>query len=440
MSAPEFELETVRRQIEEAAIHVVETDQLVAYARNARTHSDYQVHLIAQSIKKWGFTNPVLVDGNGGIIAGHGRVLAAYKLGLTRVPCRVLGYLDEAQKQAYVLADNKLAEKAGWDFDMLKDELAEIESYGYDLADLGFEQEELESILAQDNPVDEGLTDPDAVPDVSENPVTKLGDVWILGKHRLMCGDSTKKEMVEQLMNGEKADLWLTDPPYGVSYADKNAFLNAIGNGDRLTNRIKNDHLSIDELEIFWQQVAETAHLFCHNHAPYYWFACQGGDQMMMMMMMSISRANWKVRHELIWVKNNHVLSRCDYHYKHEPILYGWKKDGTHKFFGDFQTSVLEFDKPMSSKLHPTMKPIELLERLIKNSSEQDKIVLDTFLGSGSTLIACEKTGRRCYGTEIEPHYVSVIIERWQDFTGQEARLESTGETYNSLKEKASVS
>lgn len=236
-------------------------------------------------------------------------------------------------------------------------------------------------------------------------------------RHRLLCGDSTSQEQVERLMDGEKADLWITDPPYGVSYADKNEFLNAIGKANSVTKRIENDHMSIEDMAVFWEKIALNAHAATSEKTAYYWFACQGGDQMMMMM--SISRANWKVRHELIWVKNNHVLGRCDYSYKHEPILYGWKKDGTHKFYGGFQTSVLEFDKPQSSKLHPTMKPIELIERLVTNSSMENQLIFDTFLGSGSTLIACEKTNRRCFGMEIDTHYCDVIVERYKKFCGK---------------------
>ena len=210
------------------------------------------------------------------------------------------------------------------------------------------------------------------------------------------------------------ADLWLTDPPYGVSYRSNGA--------EDKHEPIENDDHNIEEMRVFWEAVASNASLFSKNDAPYYWFACQGGDQMMMMMMMSLSSAGWKVRHELIWAKDRLVLGRCDYHYKHEPIFYGWKKKGTHEWFGDrTETSLLEFPKPTSSDLHPTMKPIELIAKLIRNSSEENDCVLDTFGGSGSTLIACEQTNRKCYMMELSEAYCDVIVSRWEKFTNKKA-------------------
>lgn len=248
-----------------------------------------------------------------------------------------------------------------------------------------------------------------------------MGKLVLKGRHRLKCGDASVISDVRDAVGGAEANLVLTDPPYGVSYADKNRFLNAIGRPNCVEKPIRNDHESLDDLTEFWQLVMENAYQVTTNRAAYYWFACQGGDQMMMMMM-SIGRANWKVRHELIWVKNCHVLGRCDYHYKHEPILYGWKQDGVHDWYGDSsQMSTLEYPKPHRSELHPTMKPIELLERLIQNSTKPDGLVLDLFLGSGSTIIASEKTGRRCFGMEIDSHYCDVILERWEKYTGKTA-------------------
>lgn len=237
-------------------------------------------------------------------------------------------------------------------------------------------------------------------------------------QHRLICGDCTDAAVVARVMDDAVGDLWLTDPPYAVSYADKNAYLNSIARGNRIQVPIVGDHLTLENAAVLWKQAAEVALAHCADHASYYWFACQGGDQMMMMMMM-LSEAGWRVRHELIWVKNNHVLGRTDYNYKHEPILYGWKKDGKHKFFGGFQTSVLEFPKPQSSGMHPTTKPVELVERLVANSTEAGQIILDGFLGSGTTLIAAEKLGRRARCIEIEPGYVAVCLERWATMTGK---------------------
>ena len=383
-----------------------------------RKHSAKNLDAIKGSLTKFGQQKPIVVDKNGVVVAGNGTLEAAKALGWDSIDI-VRTELIGPDAIAFALADNRTAELAEWDAGALHETLKGLQEIDFDLGAIGFDDDFMASVTPE--VANEGLTDPDAIPEVTDTRC-KPGDLWQLGAHRLLCGDSTNVQHVERLMGGEKADLWLTDPPYGVSYADKNEFLNSLGNGIRLTKRIENDHLSLEDTERFWFEAATSAYIACSDKAAYYWFACQGGDQMMMMMM-SISRANWKVRHELIWVKNNHVLGRCDYQYKHEPILYGWKKDGTHNFYGGFQTSVLEFPKPQSSKLHPTMKPIELIERLLGNSSQPGGAILDTFLGSGSTLIACEKTGRRCFGMEIDPHYCDVILKRWEDFTGKTAIL-----------------
>lgn len=241
-------------------------------------------------------------------------------------------------------------------------------------------------------------------------------------RHRLMCGDSTSEADVARLMDGKKADLLWTDPPYGVSYADKNAYLNAISRGNHIQSEIKNDHMTADEMNQFWNKVLVNAYSSLNKKCSYYIASPQGGD-LMMMMMMSIIHAGFQLKHMLIWVKNNHVLGRCDYNYKHEPILYGWKKDGTHEFYGNgkCKTSVWEFPKPLKNDLHPTMKPVELVEESILNSTIENNIVLDLFMGSGTTLIAAEKSNRIAFGMELDEHYCSVIIKRWQDYTGQTA-------------------
>jgi DNA modification methylase len=398
-------------------IHKRKIEDLILDPNNARKHSDKNLNAIKGSLAKFGQQKPIVINSQGIVIAGNGTIEAAKKLGWNEISC-VVTDLDNFNQTAFALADNRTSELAEWDNEVLGQTLKNLQDMDFDISDIGFDEADFAEFKT---PIEPSEKD-DEIPEVDENKFgVKLGDLWILGDHRLMCGDSTNVQHVERLMGGEKADLWLTDPPYGVSYAEKNKFLNGLGKANRVTKPIENDHLSIDQMADFWHQVATNAYIVCSDKAPYYWFACQGGDQMMMMM--SISRANWKVRHELIWVKNNHVLGRCDYHYKHEPILYGWKADGTHKFYGDFQTSVLEFPKPQSSKLHPTMKPVELIALLVQNSSVLGNIVFDTFLGSGTTLIACEKTGRKCYGLEIDAHYCSVIIERWQTFTGKQARL-----------------
>lgn len=359
---------------------------------------------------------PIVIDAAGVIIKGHGRLKAAKELGLTEFPCVVRDDLTPDQARLARIADNRSSE-GGWDAEALSAELAELSTVFDDGAfdGLGLTNEWAQEIGAawqEEHPANDDLPEVDDTP-----PVAQRGEVYACGRHRVMCGDATCAADVARLMGGERAELWLTDPPYGVSYADKNRFLNRVAFGKRIQEPISNDHLDLDEMAAFWQRAAEQAYAITSNTAAYYWFACQGGDQMMMMMM-SISHAKWKVRHELIWVKNNHVLGRTDYAYKHEPILYGWKVDGTHQYYGGFQTSILEYDKPLKSELHPTMKPVALVEKLITNSSQINEIVFDSFLGSGTTLIAAESTGRRCYGMEIAPKYVDVILKRFETQTG----------------------
>lgn len=407
-------------------LETIQIDALIPYARNSRTHSDAQVAQIAASIKEFGFTNPVLIDAGGGIIAGHGRVLAARKLGLSEVPCIRLSHLTATQARALVIADNKLAMNAGWDNDMLALEFAELTDMGFDLDLTGFTADEIAALTPEQ--IEPGLTDQDAAPDVQENPVTVPGDVWIMGKHRLMCGDSTSISDVEKLMDGQFADLVVTDPPYGVSYADKNRSLNTVAPARRIQTPIKNDHLQGNELKDFFLAAFSSMFVAMKPGAPFYVFAPQGGEQMMMMMM---QEACLPVRHELIWVKNNHVLGRADYHYKHEPVLYGWKDGAGHPWYGERNKfSIWNVDKPMQSKLHPTMKPVELVDIPIQNSSKGHDVVLDLFGGSGTTLIAAEKNGRTAFLMELDPRYCDVIVKRWQDFTGKIAIHAETGEPF----------
>jgi len=400
-------------------------NELIPYARNARTHSDAQVAQIAASIVEFGFCNPVLVDESGGIIAGHGRILAARKLGLADVPCIRLSHLSQNQRRAYVIADNRLALNAGWDEELLALEIAELDERGFDIDLLGFDEAELEGLLDDADPT-VGETDPDDAPELIEEAVSKLGDLWILGDHRILCGDSTDSASVMKLMNAELASLVVTDPPYGVSYADKNAFLNEIDKGNMVQVEIANDHLSKEHTQEMWRSAFHEMSEVMLPGAVIYCFMPQGGDQMMMMMMMMMQGAGIEPRHELIWLKNNHVLGRADYAYKHEPILYAWKKGG-HKFYGDFQTSVLEFPRPQKSDLHPTMKPVPLIERLIENSSKRGDLLYEPFSGSGTAIIAAEQTGRRCYAIELSPQYVDVAVKRWQRLSGKVAILEADG-------------
>jgi DNA modification methylase len=416
------------KSIEQTAI-----DALIPYARNSRTHSEAQVAQIAASIREFGFTNPVLVDGDGGIIAGHGRVLAARKLGLETVPTIRIDYMTEAQKRAYIIADNKLALNAGWDEELLALELGELADMGFDLGLTGFSEGELAGLRIGPADEVEGLTDEDEVPEPLPNPVSVVGDVWQLGPHRVMCGDSTDEASVFLLLEGQHADMVFTDPPYGVSYADKNETLNKASKGNRIQTEIMNDHLQGDALGAFFLAIFSTMAAVMKPGCPFYVCAPQGGEQMMMMMMMM--KAGIPMRHELIWIKNNHVLGRADYHYKHEPILYGWKDGAGHPWYGGRdKVSTWHVDKPMQSKLHPTMKPVELVEIALENSSKRGDTVLDLFGGSGTTLIACERTGRTARLMELDPKYADVIVRRWQDFTGQQATLEATGQTFEELE------
>lgn len=378
------------------------TASLIPYERNNRQHSQQQVDRIANSIAEFGFNQPIVVDENNIVLVGHGRLDAAKKLGLAEVPIVRKAGLTETQKKAYRILDNKLQNDSTWDAESLNLELAALEDADFDLAAWGLD--EFAKLFPEDKTVEEDDFEPREV----KETIIKPGDLLELGEHRLMCGDSTKAEDVERLMEGKKADLWITDPPYGVGYQSR---------GRRGTENqhapIENDNRPLDEMALLWEQAASNAFSLSTDAASYYWFACQGGDQMMMMM--SISRARWKVRHELVWSKDQLVFGRCDYHYKHEPILYGWKQGGTHKWMSDrSQVSVLEFARPKRSDDHPTMKPISLVAYLMGNNSSPGEIVLDTFLGSGTTLIAADQLGRKCYGMEISPQYCQVIVDRYK--------------------------
>ena len=380
---------------------------LIPYARNAKKHDENQITQIAASIKEFGFLDPVEIDQNGLIIAGHGRVLAAQKLGLTEVPVVIHSHLNDNQRKAYTLLNNRLAETGGgWDTEMLKLELDELPEF--DLSCFG---EVLEGLLEQDISLN-GLTDDDEVPEPPKEARTELGRIYQLGKHRLMCGDSTSKEEVKRLMDGEMAILFLTDPPYSVNFTKKSK---EIFKNDSYCE-IKNDNLSIEETsDKIWKPVFRNAFDNCSNDSSFYMFMPQGGDQMMMMMMMN---ENWQVKHELIWEKEAPVFSmnRLDYDYMHEPIIYGWKEK--HKFYGDHSDkSIIKISRD-SDKSHPTMKPVKLLSKLINNSSKKDNIILDLFGGSGSTLIACEQTNRQCRMMELDPIYCDVIVERYCKLKG----------------------
>ena len=400
-------------------------ESLIPYARNARTHSEAQVAQIAASIKEWGWTTPVLVDEDSGIIAGHGRVMAAQKLALKEVPVMVATGWTEAQKKAYVLADNQLALNAGWDTDLLKVELQEINGLDFDMGLMGFSDDFLQSVLVETT---EGLTDEDAVPDVPEEPETKPGDVWILGRHRLMCGDSTSADDVAKALNGVEPHLMVTDPPYGVEYSagwrneampQKNDPKRWKDGSGRATGAVAND----DKAD--WR---EAWSLFPGDVA-YVWHA----DRFSHHVAASLEVCDMQMRALIIWAKNQLVIGRGDYHPQHEPCWYAVRKGRKgHYCGGRKQTTVWNIDKPRKSETgHSTQKPVECMRRPVVNNSSPGQAIYDPFLGSGTTLIACEMEGRACHGLELNPAYCDVIKKRWEDFTGQKAVLERSEETVN---------
>ncbi|WP_249414720.1 site-specific DNA-methyltransferase [Enterobacter roggenkampii] len=394
-------------------------EALIPYARNSRTHSDAQVAQIAASIREFGWTNPVLVDGENGIIAGHGRVLAARKLGFEQVPVIELAHLTESQKRAYVLADNKLAENAGWDDELLRIELEALQAAGFDLSLTGFADDELAALMAE-LAGNEGLTDDDAVPEVTDDPVSQPGDVWLLGEHRLLCGDATDPVALETLMSSDLADMAFTDPPYNVNYA------NTAKDKQRGTHRpILNDNLG-EGFAGFLS--AACANLLNYSKGAVY-IAMSSSELDTLQLAFRGAGGKWSTF--IIWAKNTFTLGRADYQRQYEPILYGWRDGVDHFWCGDRdQGDVWFINKPVKNDLHPTMKPVELVERAIRNSSKTRDIVLDLFGGSGTTLIAAEKTQRRARLVELDPKYVDVIVKRWQDYTGKTATLATSGKTF----------
>jgi DNA modification methylase len=386
--------------------------RLVPYARNARTHSDAQIAQIAASIAEFGFTTPILAGSDGVIVAGHGRLAAARKLGLTTVPVVALDHLTPTQRRALVIADNRIAENAGWDDAMLRIELEEIQQEGFDLDLTGFDADALDDLLAGDEPEHSGQTDDEAVPDAPEEPVSKLGDVWVLGPHRLVCGDATTAEAYELLFqNGDRADMVFTDPPYNVNYANSAKH-----------RPILNDALG-DGFGDFLRDAMTL--LIAHTKGAIY-VAMSSSELDTLQAAFRAAGGHWSTF--IIWAKNTFTLGRADYQRQYEPILYGWPEGAQRYWCGDRdQGDVWHFDKPHKNDLHPTMKPVELIERAIRNSSRPGDVVLDPFGGSGSTMIAAEKSGRVARLIELDPKYVDVIVRRWQDWTGKQAVREADG-------------
>jgi len=396
-------------------------EMLIPYARNARTHSDDQVAQIAASIAEFGWTNPILAGADGIIIAGHARLLAARKLGMTEVPVIVLEHLSETQRRALVLADNQLAiAGSGWDAEMLRVELEALQEDGFQLDVVGFSDEELESLLREPEQTVEGQTDEDTVPETNETAVTVSGDVWLLGEHRLLCGDATQIADVEKVLAGGLADLTWTDPPYGVNYGQ--TMKDKLRGNKR---RIANDNLGADFGPFLRDActnilaVTKGAIYICMSssalHTLYQAFTEAGG--------------HWSTF--VIWAKNTFTMGRADYQRQYEPMLYGWREGTDHFWCGARdQGDVWFVKKPVKNDLHPTCKPVELIERALRNSSKSRDTVLDPFGGSGSTLIACERSERKARLIELEPKYCDVIIRRFQEFSGKTATLEADGRKF----------
>jgi DNA modification methylase len=391
-------------------------DRLIPYAHNARPHSDAQVTQIAASIREFGFTNPILVDSKDGIIAGHGRLLAARLLKLETVPVIVLDHLTETQKRAYIIADNKLAENAGWDEAALQVELAELQIAGFDLDLVGFDDEELARLLSQN--ATEGLTDEDAVPEITEKPITVPGDLWILGNHRVLCGDATSANDIAKLMAGDAADLVFTDPPYNVDYR---GYTN-----EHLT--IQNDKMRPEQFQQFLESTFRSYRSVVKTGASLY--VCHSSS-MQREFQDAMETAGFEVRCQIIWAKNTFAWGFGRYKFQHEPIFYSHVAGEKDSWYGDKSQSTLwEETKPAANRLHPTMKPVELVERALVNSSKAGDIVVDLFGGSGSTLIGCERTGRKARLVELDPKYAECIVRRWQEYSGKQATLDGDDRTY----------
>ena len=399
------------------------TEKLVPYARNARTHSEEQVAQIAASIVEFGFTNPILAGSDGVIVAGHGRLAAAQKLGLDTVPVVVLDHLTPTQRRALIIADNRIAENAGWDDAMLRIELQSLQEDGFNLDITGFDADALAEIMAGEETTVDGQADDDAVPDVPVTPISRPGDVWELGNHRLLCGDATDPASYEALMADAQADMVFTDPPYNVDYA--NSAKDKMRGKDR---PILNDNLGDGFYDFLL--AALTPMLSRCSGATYIAMSSSELDTLQQ----AFRAAGGKWSTFIIWAKNTFTLGRADYQRQYEPILYGWPEGQNRHWCGDRdQGDVWNIKKPQKNDLHPTMKPVELVERAIRNSSRPGDIVLDPFGGSGTTLIAAEKSGRIGWLIELDPKYVDVIVRRWQDWSGKEAYREADAVKFNDL-------
>lgn len=405
-------------------------DKLLPYVRNARQHSDEQIAQIAASIAEFGFVNPILTGADGVLVAGHGRLAAARKLGLATVPVVVLDHLTPTQRRALVLADNRLAELATWDDALLRIELEALQDDGFDLDLTGFDADALAELLADEEPQIEGRTEDDAIPEMPEEPVSRPGDVWRLGPHRLVCGDATTAEAYARLFpDGERADMVFTDPPYNVNYANSAK--------DKLRGKhrpILNDALGEGFYDFLFDALAL---IMAHTRGAIY-VAMSSSELDTLQAAFRAAGGHWSTF--IIWAKNTFTLGRADYQRQYEPILYGWPEGATRHWCGDRdQGDVWAIKKPQKNDLHPTMKPVDLVERAIRNSSRPGDVVLDPFGGSGTTLIAAEKAGRVARLIELDPKYADVIVRRWQDWTGQQATREADGLAFDQAASDSSA-
>ena len=382
-------------------MQLVDIHKLIPYVNNARTHNVQQINKLRSSLREFGFINPVIIDRDFNVIAGHGRIMAAKEEGINEVPCVFVDYLTEAQKKAYILADNRMAMDAGWDEELLKVEIEALQAEDFDLSLTGFDESELSGFFDTADDAKDDDFDVDA--ELEKPPVTKSGDLWLLGNHRLLCGDSTKAETYEMLMNGKKANLVVTDPPYNVNYQGT-------------AGKIKNDNLENDKFYQFLFDAFTCMEKAMADDASIYVFHA---DTEGLNFRKAFADAGFYLSGTCIWKKQSLVLGRSPYQCQHEPCLFGWKKNGKHQWYSDRkQTTIWEFDKPKKNGDHPTMKPVPLIAYPIKNSSMSNCIVLDPFGGSGSTLIACEQTNRICHTIELDEKYCDVIIKRYIEQVG----------------------
>ena len=382
-------------------MQLVPIDKLIPYVNNARTHSAEQLNKLRSSLREFGFINPVIIDRDFNVIAGHGRILAAKAEGITDVPCVFVDYLTPAQKKAYIIADNRMALDAGWDEEMLKVEIEALQAEDFDLGLTGFDEKELACFFDTDEDSKEDDFDVDG--ELEKPCITKVGDLWLLGNHRLVCGDSTKPETYELLMDGKKANLTVTDPPYNVNYEGS-------------AGKIKNDNLENEKFYQFLFDAFTCMEKAMADDASIYVFHA---DTEGLNFRKAFADAGFYLSGTCIWKKQSLVLGRSPYQWQHEPCLFGWKKNGKHQWYSDRkQTTIWEFDKPKKNGDHPTMKPVPLIAYPIKNSSMSNCIILDPFGGSGSTLIACEQTNRICHTIELDEKYCDVIVKRYIEQVG----------------------